>query len=371
MQNFTEIQTLMKSDLEMMDSILTRRLDSNVDLINQMSQYIINSGGKRIRPLLLLLCARATNYNGSDHYSMAVVIELIHTATLLHDDVVDASSTRRGQETSNEIWGNAPSVLVGDFLYSRAFEIMVEPNSMQIMKVLSKATNQISEGEVLQLLNIKNAKVSQSEYFEVIEEKTACLFKAACEIGGILAKSDIKTISALGIYGLHLGNAFQIIDDTLDYESDSSIIGKEIGDDLSEGKVTLPMIYALEKTSGNDKKILEKNKQLKAQNKKEIVFQRLLMGITKASLSTESFISAASFQETTRVLTEASITGRVDDLRGLKENVIVGRLIPAGTGFKHHQEKRKKRVADSFMQTSEAEQELSEQLSEVEAEAEE
>ena len=256
MQNFSEIQTLMKSDLEMMDSILTKRLDSNVDLINQMSQYIINSGGKRIRPLLLLLCARATNYNGSDHYSMAVVIELIHTATLLHDDVVDASSTRRGQETSNEIWGNAPSVLVGDFLYSRAFEIMVEPNSMQIMKVLSKATNQISEGEVLQLLNIKNAKVSQSEYFEVIEEKTACLFKAACEIGGILAKSDIKTISALGIYGLHLGNAFQIIDDTLDYESDSSIIGKEIGDDLSEGKVTLPMIYALEKTAGNNKEIL-------------------------------------------------------------------------------------------------------------------
>ena len=256
MQNFSEIQTLMKSDLEMMDSILTKRLDSNVDLINQMSQYIINSGGKRIRPLLLLLCARATNYNGSDHYSMAVVIELIHTATLLHDDVVDASSTRRGQETSNEIWGNAPSVLVGDFLYSRAFEIMVEPNSMQIMKVLSKATNQISEGEVLQLLNIKNAKVSQSEYFEVIEEKTACLFKAACEIGGILSKSDIKTISALGIYGLHLGNAFQIIDDTLDYESDSSIIGKEIGDDLSEGKVTLPMIYALEKTAGNNKEIL-------------------------------------------------------------------------------------------------------------------
>ena len=256
MQNFTEIQTLTKSDLEMMDNILTRRLDSNVDLINQMSQYIINSGGKRIRPLLLLLCARATNYNGTDHYSMAVVIELIHTATLLHDDVVDASSTRRGQETSNEIWGNAPSVLVGDFLYSRAFEIMVEPNSMQIMKVLSKATNQISEGEVLQLLNIKNAKVSQSEYFKVIEEKTACLFKAACEIGGILSNSNIETISALGIYGLHLGNAFQIIDDTLDYESDSSIIGKEIGDDLSEGKVTLPMIYALEKTSGNEKKIL-------------------------------------------------------------------------------------------------------------------
>ena len=256
MQNFTEIQALMKSDLEMMDSILTRRLDSNVDLINQMSKYIINSGGKRIRPLLLLLCARATNYNGVDQYPMAVVIELIHTATLLHDDVVDASSTRRGQETTNELWGNAPSVLVGDFLYSRAFEIMVEPNSMEIMKILSKATNQISEGEVLQLLNIKNAKVSQLEYFEVIEEKTACLFKAACQIAGILSKSDKKIINALGSFGLHLGNAFQIIDDTLDYESDSTIIGKEIGDDLSEGKVTLPMIYALEKTQGKENKVL-------------------------------------------------------------------------------------------------------------------
>ena len=256
MQNFTEIQTLMKSDLEMMDSILTSRLDSNVDLINQMSQYIINSGGKRIRPLLLLLCARATNYNGSDHYSMAVVIELIHTATLLHDDVVDASSTRRGQETSNEIWGNAPSVLVGDFLYSRAFEIMVEPNSMEIMKILSKATNQISEGEVLQLLSIKNANVSQTEYFEVIERKTACLFKAACQIAGILAESNKNVINGLGSFGMHLGNAFQIIDDTLDYESNSSVIGKEVGDDLSEGKVTLPMIYALENTKGSEKATL-------------------------------------------------------------------------------------------------------------------
>ena len=256
MQNFIEIQALMKSDLEMMDGILISRLDSNVKLINQMSQYIISSGGKRIRPLLLLLCARATNYNGVDHYSMAVVIELIHTATLLHDDVVDASSIRRGQETANELWGNAPSVLVGDFLYSRAFEIMVEPNSMEIMKVLSKATNQISEGEVLQLLNIKNAKVSQSEYFEVIEEKTACLFRAACQIAGILSGSSEQIINALGNFGLHLGNAFQIIDDTLDYESDSKIIGKEIGDDLSEGKVTLPMIYALERTVGKENKIL-------------------------------------------------------------------------------------------------------------------
>ena len=253
MQNFSEIHTLMKSDLVMTDEILVNRLDSNVDLISQMSQYIINSGGKRIRPLLLLLCARATNYKGDYHHSMAVVIELIHTATLLHDDVVDNSSTRRGHETANELWGNAPSVLVGDFLYSRAFEIMVEPNSMQIMKILSKATNQISEGEVLQLLNIKNANVSRSEYFEVIERKTACLFKAACQIAGILSESNKNIIDGLGSFGIHLGNAFQIIDDTLDYESDPSAIGKEVGDDLSEGKVTLPMIYALENTKGIEK----------------------------------------------------------------------------------------------------------------------
>jgi len=256
MQKFTEIQALMKSELDLMNKILVDRLDSNVDLISQMSHYIINSGGKRIRPLLLLLCAKATDYDGDYHYSMAVVIELIHTATLLHDDVVDQSTTRRGQESANELWGNAPSVLVGDFLYSRAFEIMVEPNSMAIMKILSKATNQISEGEVLQLLNIKNTKVTQTEYFTVIERKTACLFKAACQIAGILSKSNQNIIEGMGSFGMHLGNAFQIIDDTLDYESNSDIIGKEIGDDLSEGKVTLPMIYALEKTNKTENKIL-------------------------------------------------------------------------------------------------------------------
>ena len=257
MQNFSEIQALMKNELDQMNKILVNRLDSNVDLINQMSHYIISSGGKRIRPLLLLLCSKANDYDGNYHYSMAVVIELIHTATLLHDDVVDQSTTRRGQETANELWGNAPSVLVGDFLYSRAFEIMVEPNSMEIMKILSKATNQISEGEVLQLLNIKNANVTQKEYYRVIERKTACLFKAACQIAGILSNSNQKVIEAMGKFGMHLGNAFQIIDDTLDYESDSNIIGKEVGDDLSEGKVTLPMIYALEKTTKSDKKILK------------------------------------------------------------------------------------------------------------------
>ena len=256
MKNFSEIQSLMKSDMEKTDNILIDRLNSNVDLINQMSHYIIASGGKRIRPLILLLCARATNYGGTDHHAMAVVIELIHTATLLHDDVVDESTTRRNQDTANELWGNAASVLVGDFLYSRAFEILVEPNSMSIMRILSKATNQIAEGEVLQLLNIRNDNVSQTKYFNVIEQKTARLFEAACKIGALLSDSSEKTINSLGDFGLHLGIAFQIIDDTLDYESNLTTMGKEVGDDLSEGKITLPMIYALEKTSGSENKIL-------------------------------------------------------------------------------------------------------------------
>ena len=256
MKNFSAIQSLMKSDMEKTDNILIDRLNSNVDLINQMSHYIIASGGKRIRPLLLLLCARATNYGGTDHHAMAVVIELIHTATLLHDDVVDESTTRRNKDTANELWGNAASVLVGDFLYSRAFEILVEPNSMSIMRILSKATNQIAEGEVLQLLNIRNDNVSQTKYFNVIEQKTARLFEAACKIGALLSDSSEKTINSLGDFGLHLGIAFQIIDDTLDYESNSTTMGKEVGDDLSEGKITLPMIYALEKTSGSENKIL-------------------------------------------------------------------------------------------------------------------
>lgn len=257
MQNFKQIQDLMKVDMKKVDDILINRLDTDVDLINQMSHYIITSGGKRLRPLLLLLCARATNYEGEHHYPLAAVIELIHTATLLHDDVVDESKTRRGGDSANEIWGNAASVLVGDFLYSRAFEIMVEPNSMEIMRILSKATNKIAEGEVLQLLNIRNTDISQTEYYGVIERKTACLFEAACQIGAILANVSKKTIKALGDYGLHLGNAFQIIDDVLDYESSTEIMGKEVGNDLAEGKITLPMIYALEKTSGAKNKLLK------------------------------------------------------------------------------------------------------------------
>ena len=257
MQNFEQIQDLMKADMKKVDDILINRLDTEVDLINQMSRYIITSGGKRLRPLLLLICAKATGYEGKHHYPLAVVIELIHTATLLHDDVVDDSNTRRGGNSANEIWGNAASVLVGDFLYSRAFEIMVEPDSMKIMRILSKATNKIAEGEVMQLLNIRNTNISQSEYYRVIERKAACLFEAACQIGAILSNAPKMTVKALSDYGLHLGNAFQVIDDVLDYESSAEIMGKEVGDDLAEGKITLPMIYALEKTSGVKNKFLK------------------------------------------------------------------------------------------------------------------
>ncbi len=254
---FEDIQQLIQDDITKTDEVLVEHLSSDVALINQMSSYIVNAGGKRLRPLLLLLCARATDYQGTHHHLMAAVIELIHTATLLHDDIVDESELRRGKDTANEVWGNAASVLVGDFLYSRAFEMMIKPESMRIMTILSKATNEIAQGEVLQLLNCQNAALTEAEYYQVIERKTAVLFQAATQIGGILSEVDNAQEKALKDYGLYLGNAFQIIDDVLDYQSDAATMGKEVGDDLSEGKTTLPMIYALENTSGADKQLLE------------------------------------------------------------------------------------------------------------------
>ena len=257
MQNFEDIQNLIQEDLTQTDQVLIEHLSSDVALINQMSHYIIGAGGKRLRPLLLLLCARASNYQGQHHHLMAVVIELIHTATLLHDDIVDESSTRRGKDTANEVWGNAASVLVGDFLYSRAFELMVEPGSMRIMQILSKATNEIAQGEVMQLLNCQNSDLTESEYYQVIERKTAVLFQAATQIGGVLAGANPEQEEALRQYGLHLGNAFQIIDDVLDYESDTQTMGKEVGDDLSEGKTTMPMIYAMEHANESEQQLLK------------------------------------------------------------------------------------------------------------------
>jgi len=256
MQNFSDIQNLVREDLKAVDDLLINRLESEVALINQVSSYIINAGGKRIRPLLVVLTSRALGYQGINHHVMAVVIELIHTATLIHDDIVDESAIRRGTETPNQVWGNAASVLVGDFIYSRAFEIMVEPNSMEIMKVLSKATNAIAEGEVLQLLNIGNKELNEADYLKVIEKKTACLFQAATQIAAIISDSDSSIENQMKSFGLNLGNAFQIVDDVLDYQSNEELLGKRIGDDLSEGKMTLPLIHSLSNSSKTTNKKL-------------------------------------------------------------------------------------------------------------------
>lgn len=253
----TDIRNLIEDDIQATDQLILDRLASDVVLINQIGHYIINSGGKRLRPLLVLLSARACDYQGTDHRLMAAVIEFIHTSTLLHDDVVDESDTRRGNKTANEVWGNAASVLVGDFLYSRSFEMMVEPGLMKIMEVMSEATNVIAEGEVLQLLNCHDAGTTQARYMEVIHRKTAKLFEAATHMGPILS-GKTEWEDAFINYGRHIGAAFQLIDDALDYMADAEELGKNIGDDLAEGKPTLPLIYVLENGSDDDKEIIRR-----------------------------------------------------------------------------------------------------------------
>jgi len=248
-----QIRTLVADDTAAVDDLIRRRLQSDVVLINQLGHYIINSGGKRLRPLLVLLSAQALGYSGSHHHTLAAIVEFIHTATLLHDDVVDASELRRGHETANAVWGNEASVLVGDFLYSRAFEMMVEVDSMRVMKILAEATNTIAEGEVLQLLNCHEPDTSEEQYLEVILRKTAKLFEAAAELGAVLAGAGADIEAAMAAYGVHLGTAFQLIDDALDYSGDESIIGKQLGDDLAEGKPTLPLIYVMR--TGNESQV--------------------------------------------------------------------------------------------------------------------
>lgn len=251
----SEIRDLIAEDIQAVDQLILDRLSSDVVLINQIGHYIINSGGKRLRPLLVLLSARACGYQGTDHLTMAAVIEFIHTSTLLHDDVVDESDTRRGNKTANEVWGNAASVLVGDFLYSRSFEMMVEPGIMKIMQVMSEATNVIAEGEVLQLLNIHDADTTEERYMEVIHRKTAKLFEAATHMGPILSGQEALE-EAFIAYGRHLGAAFQLIDDALDYMANEEELGKNIGDDLSEGKPTLPLIYVLQHGNEHDRQVV-------------------------------------------------------------------------------------------------------------------
>ncbi len=239
------ISPLVEADMDAVNNVIRTQLHSDVALVNQIAEYIIGAGGKRIRPMLVLLMANAHGYRGQHHHRLAAIVEFIHTATLLHDDVVDESSLRRGRQTANALFGNAASVLVGDFLYSRAFQMMVDIDSMRVMRILADATNVIAEGEVLQLLNMNDPDVSEERYVDVIRSKTAKLFEAAAELGGVIAGASEEQIKAAAHYGASLGTAFQLIDDALDYTGSASAIGKNVGDDLREGKPTLPLIYLM------------------------------------------------------------------------------------------------------------------------------
>ncbi len=240
-----QIQALASADMAAVDALIRTRLASDVVLINQIADHIVSAGGKRLRPMLVALAGRATGPVAAAHHQLAAIIEFIHTSTLLHDDVVDESDLRRGRKTANAVWGNAASVLVGDFLYSRSFQLMVELDRMEVMRILADTTNRIAEGEVLQLLHVRNPDTDEAAYLRVIERKTAVLFAAATRLGALLSGADAATCDALHDYGMNLGYAFQIADDVLDYASDAETLGKNLGDDLAEGKATLPLIHAM------------------------------------------------------------------------------------------------------------------------------
>ncbi len=245
----SQIQSLAATDMAAIDTLIRHRLASDVVLINQIADHIISAGGKRLRPMLVALAGRATGASTPAHHQLAAIIEFIHTSTLLHDDVVDESDLRRGRSTANALWGNAPSVLVGDFLYSRSFQLMVELDRMDVMRILADTTNRIAEGEVLQLLHVHNPDTDEAAYLRVIERKTAVLFAAGTQLGALASQVDAATQQALYDYGMNLGYAFQIADDVLDYTADAADLGKNLGDDLAEGKATLPLIHAIRHSS--------------------------------------------------------------------------------------------------------------------------
>ncbi len=248
--------SLVADDMRQVDAVIARRLDSSVPLIGEIAHYIISAGGKRLRPALLLMMSGALGYKGDQHFNLAAVVEFIHTATLLHDDVVDESTMRRGKPTANESFGNAASVLVGDFLHSRAFQMMVDADNMRVMQILSEATNIIAEGEVQQLINTHNVDLDETGYLAVIRSKTAKLFEASSRLAAVLANADAPTEEACANYGRALGTAFQVIDDALDYDGDTEVMGKNIGDDLREGKVTLPLIIAMQRASATERAMI-------------------------------------------------------------------------------------------------------------------
>src|SRR5690625_667479 len=242
--------------MKALDAVIRERLDSEVVLIRTIGEYIVSAGGKRVRPAVLMLVANALGYQGSVHHLLAAVVEFIHTSTLLHDDVVDESDLRRGRSTANAIFGNAASVLVGDYLYSRSFEMMVDADSMRVMQVFSKATTVIAEGEVLQLLNVHDPDVSLERYMQVVRYKTAKLFEAAAQVGAIVAGANPEHEQAAAAYGRHIGTAFQLIDDVLDYSGEADALGKNVGDDLREGKPTMPLIRAMEVGPANTQQLI-------------------------------------------------------------------------------------------------------------------
>jgi octaprenyl-diphosphate synthase len=249
--------SIVEQDMLQVDQVIARRLESGVPLVGSVSHYIISAGGKRLRPVLLLLCCGALGFKGDQRFNMAAVVEFIHTATLLHDDVVDDSALRRGSPTANARFGNPASVLVGDFLYSRAFQMMVDAQSMRIMEVLSNATNIIAEGEVMQLMNMHNAGLDEAGYLQVIRSKTAKLFEASARVGAILSGASANMEEACAEYGQALGTAFQVIDDVLDYTGDAAIMGKNLGDDLREGKATLPLIAAMQRGTKAERETIQ------------------------------------------------------------------------------------------------------------------
>jgi octaprenyl-diphosphate synthase len=251
-----QIRALSSDDMQAVNTLIQEQVDSDVALINQLGFYIVNSGGKRLRPLLTVLSARAMGIENNEHHTLAAIVEFIHTATLLHDDVVDESTMRRGRETANAVFGNQASVLVGDFLYTRSFQMMVSLKRMRVMQILSEATNQIAEGEVLQLMNCNDANTTEARYFDVIYGKTARLFEAATQLAAVLTDQSEAIEHAMQEYGKHLGTAFQLADDLLDYMADSEEMGKNAGDDLAEGKPTLPLLYAMWHAQNDDDKTL-------------------------------------------------------------------------------------------------------------------
>ncbi|MBT8093663.1 MAG: octaprenyl diphosphate synthase [Gammaproteobacteria bacterium] len=303
--SFDDVAALASEDMEAVNRLIRGSLESDVALVSQVSEYIVMSGGKRLRPLIVLLAARAFGYEGEQHVRAAAIIEFIHTATLLHDDVVDSSDRRRGQDSANTVFGNQASVLVGDFLYSRSFQMMVDIDDMHVMRILADATNTIAAGEVQQLMNVHDPDTSEDDYQQVIYRKTARLFEAGAQIAAILAGRSAQDETAMIEYGRHLGTAFQLVDDALDYEASAEELGKNLGDDLAEGKPTLPLIYAMREGS---------------ETQRELIRNAILEGGLEQLDDIRDVIRATGALEYTAMRARAAADAAIATLAGLPEN---------------------------------------------------